>query len=56
MVRALASALVDVFTSLTGMLIALAVIVAVGIGVAGAFGVGGVGLLARRKRNRTEHL
>ncbi len=54
MVAALASALTDVFTSLAGLLIALGVIVVVAVGMAGAFGLGGFGLWARRKRNRTE--
>ncbi|WP_419804788.1 hypothetical protein [Terriglobus sp.] len=52
--RALASAIVDVFTSLAGLLIALGVIVAVAVGMASAFGLGGFGLWARRKRNRAE--
>lgn len=52
MVRALASAIVDVFTSLTGLLIALGVVIVVGVGMAGAFGLGGFGLWTRRKRSR----
>ena len=52
-VRALASALVDVFTSLAGMLIALGVVACVAVGMASAFGLGGFSLWARRKRNRS---
>ena len=50
---ALASALIDVFTSLTGLLIALGIVVAVGVAMASAFGLGGFGIWSRRKRNRT---
>lgn len=52
--RALASAIVDVFTSLTGLLVALGVIIAVSVGMASAFGLGGFGLWNRRKRRRAE--
>ena len=49
-VKALASALVDVFTSMTGALIALFVVVLAGAGIASAFGLGGVGLFRKWRR------
>ncbi len=47
---AFASALVDVFTHVSAALIALAVMVAVGVSMASAFGIGGFGLFRRWRR------
>lgn len=49
-VAALASALVDVFTHFAAAVIALIVLAGCGAGLAAAFGVGGLGLLRRRRR------
>ena len=50
MLVAFASALVDVFTHVSAALIALAVMVAVGVSMASAFGIGGFGLFRRWRR------
>ncbi len=52
-VAALASALVDVFTHLIAAVIALVVLAACGAGLAAVFGIGGVGLVRRRRGRRT---